>query len=301
MRSRTATRLAAQCQALPSGGACGDARRGAQLSTDASPMSSGCSRRSSFNRSLLDNIRASSSDRDADGITSLTARLNAALRTDHIEAVARVEATYNEVWAANDLDGFDARGDRRGAGPFVQGPFCSLMRWPNVNRSLWNRLGRGAMSLTGQGQQQETDYGVSPTLTTDLFDLADLAVRATYAQVFFDDPVAGPSLTPLDDVALKEISGRIGTGKRASLYEATVSANYLETDTDFQRRNIIGSLFLNLTGQFTAIGRIGYERITDPSIAQIRGPLWSAGGRYNLGKNSLVQVEYGPIVFNSTM
>ena len=168
------------------------------------------------------------------------------------------------------------------------------MRLGNVNRSLSKSTGSGGGgALTGQGQQQETDYSVSPTLTTDLFDLADLTIRATYAQVFFDEPIVGPPLTPLDDVALKGISGKIGTGKRASLYEATVSANYLETDDDFRQRAIIGSLFLNLTEQFTAIGRIGYERITDPSIAQIRGPVWSVGGRYRLGRNSVVQVEYG--------
>jgi uncharacterized protein (PEP-CTERM system associated) len=292
MRSRTATGLLGNAKRYLPVAFATMLAAGAQLSTDVIADVFRLQPTLILQQIFTDNIRASSSDRDADGITSLTARLNAALTTDHIEAAARVEATYNEVWAANDLDGFAGRGDAVTRVRLYE----NILEVDGVARRQQVFLqpsGSGIDFLTGIGQRQETDYAVSPLLNLEVLGLADLAVRATYAQVLFDDPVAGPSPIPLDDITLKEISGRIGTGQRASAYELIASADYLETDTDFQRRNIVGSVFLNLTDKFTAIGRVGYERITDPSIAPVRGPLWSAGGRLNLGKNSSVQVEYG--------
>lgn len=292
MRSRTATGLLGNAKRYLPVAFAAMLTAGAQLSTDVIADVFRLQPTLILQQIFTDNIRASSSDRDADGITSLTARFNAALTTDHIEAAARVEATYNEVWEANDLDGFAARGDALARVRLYE-DILEVDALARRQQVFLEPSGSAIDFLTGIGQRQETDYAVSPVLRLDVLGLADLAIRATYAQVLFDDPVAGPSVVPLDDIALKELSGRIGTGERASAYEAVVSASYLETDTDFQRRNIVGSLLLNLTDMFTVIGRIGYERITDPSIAPVRGPLWSAGGRLNLAQNSSVQVEYG--------
>jgi hypothetical protein len=267
MRSRTATGLLGNAKRYLPVAFATMLAAGAQLSTDVIADVFRLQPTLILQQIFTDNIRASSSDRDADGITSLTARLNAALTTDHIEAAARVEATYNEVWAANDLDGFAGRGDAVTRVRLYE----NILEVDGVARRQQVFLqpsGSGIDFLTGIGQRQETDYAVSPLLNLEVLGLADLAVRATYAQVLFDDPVAGPSPIPLDDITLKEISGRIGTGQRASAYELIASADYLETDTDFQRRNIVGSVFLNLTDKFTAIGRVGYERITDPSIGK---------------------------------
>lgn len=293
MRSRTATGMMLSAKRYLPVALAGVLAAGAELSTDAVADVFRLQPSIMVEQIFVDNVRSSSTDHDADGITSLTARLNAVLTTDHIEAAARVEGFYNEVWAANDLDGFNGRGEAVARIRLFEDVFAveSAIRRQQV---FLEPTGGGVEFLTGQGQRQETDYVVSPIIRLDLFGLADLAVRGTYAQVLFDDPVVGPTpLTLIEDVTVKELAGRIGTGERASAYEATVSASYLETDNDFQRRNIVGSLFLNLTDQFTAIGRIGYERITDPSITPIRGPLWSAGGRFEFGQNSSVHVEYG--------
>ena len=71
------------------------------------------------------------------------------------------------------------------------------------------------------------------------------------------------------------------------------SGEYLETDSGFEQRNAVGSVFLHVTNKVSAIGRIGYERIDDPSFPSIKGTIWSAGARYRDGGETRLRVEYG--------
>ena len=242
---------------------------------------------------FTDNVRATSDDRDADGVTVLNARLEALVRSSRINAAAEVNVFYDEFWATNTLDNLNANGIIAGRGEVLQNLFFidAIAQKQDVYLSSSDISASGL--TTGQGSIQQKSYAVSPFVTANVFGLADLLVRGNYAQVQFDKPVVGIAATLLTDITVKQVGARLDTGERSSLYQAIVTAEHLETDQDFEQENVIGGVFLNLTKGFSAIGHIGYERITDPTIAPIRGTIWSLGGRYRFGNDSLIQVEYG--------
>ncbi|MCE9523515.1 MAG: hypothetical protein K8S25_13915 [Alphaproteobacteria bacterium] len=242
---------------------------------------------------FTDNVRASADDRDADGVTVLTARLDAALRSSRINAIADVNVFYNEFWATDTLDSLNGAGTVAGRAEVLTGVFFidAIAQKQDVYLSATDVSASGLS--TGQGSLQQTNYGVSPFVTGNIFGLADLLVRGNYAQVLFDRPVVGVAATLLTDITVKSVAGKITTGERASLYEAVATAEYLETDLGFEQRNVIGGLILNLTKGLSAIGRIGYERISDPSFPLIHGTIWSLGGRYRFSDASFIQFEYG--------
>lgn len=266
---------------------------GAQLSTNALAGIFEFTPIFSVEQIFTDNVRADSNDRDADGITVLTARLQAQLKSSHINAAADANLYYDEFWATNSLDNLNGSGTVAGRAEILQGNFFidAIAQRQDVYLSPSDVSASGL--TTGQGRLQQTSYGVSPFVTADLFGLADLLVRGNYAQVQFDKPVVGIAATLLSDITIKNAGARITTGDRSSLYEAIATAEYLETDLGFEQRNVVGGLIFNMTKAFSAIGRFGYERISDPSFSLIHGNVWSLGGRYKLGSDSLIQLEYG--------
>lgn len=241
---------------------------------------------------FTDNVRGGAEDRDADGLTTVGLRLTGTYQSSRVQAAATATAYYNEYWGTNEFDDFNGEGA-------ALGRLVVLKDRLFVDASATRReifvtpdITSGAGLSTGATSRQ-TDVSVGPLLTLNVFDLADLSVRGTYAYVSFDDPVADPLLVPIEDVTAKSVAGRITTGERHRYYELIGTAEHLETDDGFELRNAVGHVLLHLTPSITAIGRYGYEHIADPSITTIRGPRWSFGGRYSLSQTSFVQLEYG--------
>lgn len=242
---------------------------------------------------FTDNVRGSATDRDADGITSLGARLNMAVQSSRIEAAATATVYYNEFWAADEFDDANGQGVAGGRLTLLRNNLFIDAVASRQEIFLTPESTTNSGLSTGGSQTKQTNYSVGPLLTAELFGLADLAVRATYSRVLFDEPQTGPLLTPIDDITAKQLGARVTTGKRASLYEAIGTAEHLETDTGFELQNAVGHLIVNVTASLSAIGRYGYERIEDPDFPLISGPRWSVGGRYTFGQNSAIHVEYG--------
>lgn len=244
-------------------------------------------------QTLTDNVRAEADDRDADGITTVGLRLNAQLETSRVQVAASGTAYYNEYWATNEFDDLNAVGTIGGRlvvlkdHLFIDGLASrqQLLLAPDETA--------GTGLSTGQVTSNQTDFSVGPLVRLNVFDLADLAVRGTYAMVMFDEPLAGPLLVPIEDITAKSAAARITTGERHTSYELIGTGEYFETDGGFELRNAVGHVLLHLTPRITAIGRYGYERIEDPSITTIRGPRWATGARYDLSDNSFVQLEFG--------
>jgi hypothetical protein len=242
---------------------------------------------------FTDNVRADSDDRDADGITILSADLNAIWQTSRINFGANVNLFYNEYWGTNDLDSANVAGTAAGRFDVVENYFF-IDAIADRGEVLLSSEDQTASGLTpGEGRLQQTNYSVTPTIQAPIFGLADLMVRAHYGQIIFDEPVAGIATTLLDDIAVKQAAGRLTTGKRSEFYELFVGGEYLETDIGFEQRNVIGGAIVNIMPNFSAIGRYGYERIFDPSFPIIHGQVWSAGGIVRLGQASTIHVEYG--------
>jgi uncharacterized protein (PEP-CTERM system associated) len=242
---------------------------------------------------FTDNVRADGADRDADGVTVASANLLAQLITPNIIGLADVNVFYNEFWATNDLDSGNAVGTVAARAEVLNNFFFidAIATKQDVYLQPTDQSASGL--TTGQGSLQQMNWAVSPFITSDLFGLADLEVRGNYAQVQFDEPVVGVAATLISDITVKQAGARITTGERSSLYELIGTAEYLETDQGFEQRNVIGGAILNVTKNLSLIGRYGYERISDPSLTTIRGPIWSAGGRFRLGPQSAIQLEYG--------
>lgn len=242
---------------------------------------------------FTDNVRADSEDHDADAITTVGVRLSGEYESARIQAAAIVNAFYNEYWATNEFDDFNGDGAFVGRLVVLEDRFFIDGQASRQEVFLAPDATAGTGLSTGSSNSKQTEYSVGPLLTLNVFDLADLAVRGTYAKVMFDEPLVGPLLVPIDDVTAKSAAGSITTGERHSNYELMGTAEYLETDDDFELRNAVGHVIVNLTASFSAIGRYGYERISDPSIPLLRGPRWSVGGRYSMSDTSFVQIEYG--------
>ncbi|MBL9097757.1 MAG: hypothetical protein JNK07_12580 [Alphaproteobacteria bacterium] len=242
---------------------------------------------------FTDNIRGSSTDQDADGVTSLGARLDATLDGTRVEAAMSASVYYNEFWATDEFDNFNGEGIAAGRVTLLHN---RLFLDGQVSRQevFLSPDSTSASNLSpGGSRSKETNYSVGPLLTLNVFDIADLVARATYSQILFSEPVTGPLLVPIEDLTAKQAAGRVTTGDRSSLYEAIGTAEYLETDADFRLRNIVGHLIVHLTDRIDVIGRYGYERIEDPSFPTIKGQRWSFGGRYSFADNSAIRVEYG--------
>jgi uncharacterized protein (PEP-CTERM system associated) len=242
---------------------------------------------------FTDNVRAEAADRDADAITIVGLRLNTAYESSRIQFLATGTAYYNEYWATNEFDDFNGDGAAVGRLTLLHDRLFVDARARRQEVFLAPDETSGTGLTTGQFNSQQTEYAVGPLLTLNMFDLADLAVRATYAEVTFDEPIAGPLLVPINDIVAKSLAGRITTGERHSNYELIGTAEHLETEDGFELENAVGHVLLHVTGTFTAIGRYGYEHIQDPSIPTIRGPRWSVGGRYTTSGNSYAQLEFG--------
>jgi hypothetical protein len=242
---------------------------------------------------FTDNVRADSGDRDADGVTVLSGSLVAQLSSARIQGIATGNLHYNEFWATDTLDNMNGEGVAALRAEVLRNLFFidAIAQKQEIYISP-NDIAASGLT-TGQGSLQQTNYAVSPFITADLFGMADLLVRGNYAQVQFDQPVVGLTPTNITDITLKHVGGRLTTGNRSSLYEAIVTAEYMETDLGFEQRNVVGGLIFNLTKSFSAIGRIGYERISDPTLPTIRGQVWSLGGRFEMGDDALIQFEVG--------
>lgn len=242
---------------------------------------------------FTDNVEFRADDRDADGVTVLTARIEALVTTSRINAAATADVYYSEFWGADEFDSINGRGLGAARVELIDG----LMFVDGIaerRHVFLTPTSQSASNLEiGQNQAQQTSYTVSPLLTLEVFGMADLLVRGSFAQVKYDDPIVGPALVLLNDVTTKSLAARISTGGRSSLYELAASAEHFETDNGFEQRNAIGSVFLHLFGGFSAIGRVGYERITDPSFPEIGGTIWSAGGQYRVGDRTVARIEYG--------
>lgn len=242
---------------------------------------------------LTDNVRGQADDRDADGITTVGVRLDAEYETSRIQLAALGDAFYNEYWATDEFDGANANGTVAGRLVVLEDRLVvdGLASRQEVLLAPDDTGGTGLS--TGDFTSNQTTYAFGPLLTLNVFDLADLSVRGTYASVMFEEPQAGPLLVPIEDIVAKSAAARITTGERHARYELIGTAEYLETDTGFRQRNAVGHVLLHLTPRITAIGRYGYERIEDPSIQPIKGPRWAAGARYGLSDNSFIQLEFG--------
>ena len=242
---------------------------------------------------FTDNVRAEADDRDADAITIVGMRLNAQYESSRIQFLASGTAYYNEYWATNEFDDFNGDGATVGRLTILHDRLFVDARARRQEVFLAPDETSGTGLTTGAFNSQQTEYAVGPLLTLNMFDLADLSVRATYAEVAFDEPIAGPLLVPINDIVAKSLAGRITTGERHANYELIGTAEHLETEDGFELENAVGHVLLHVTGTFTAIGRYGYERIQDPSIPTVRGPRWSVGGRYTTSGNSFFQLEFG--------
>lgn len=242
---------------------------------------------------FTDNVRAGANDRDADGITTISGTLLASVETSRISAIADINVFYNEFWATNDLDSANGVGTIAGRGEVLQN-FLYIDAIASKQDIYLRPTDESASGLTtGQSSLQQFSYAVSPFITSQVFGLADLVVRGNYAQVQFDEPVVGVATAFITDITVKQASAKITTGERSSLYELIGTAEYLETDQDFEQRNVVGGVIFHATKSISAIGRYGYERVSDPTIATISGPIWSAGGRFTFDDNSFIQLEYG--------
>lgn len=242
---------------------------------------------------FTDNVRAGADDRDADAITIVGFGLNAQYESSRLQFLANGTAYYNEYWATNEFDDLNGDGAVVGRLTILHERLFVDARARRQEVFLAPDETSGTGLTTGQFNSQQTEYNVGPLLTLNVFDLADLAVRATYAEVTFDEPIAGPLLVPINDIVAKSLAGRITTGERHANYELIGTAEHLETEDGFKLENAVGHVLLHVTGTFTAIGRYGYERIEDPSIPTIRGPRWSVGGRYTTSGDSFFQIEFG--------
>jgi hypothetical protein len=247
----------------------------------------------SIEQVFTDNVRAQGDDRDADGVTVLTGAVRALLTTSRINAVADVNLYYNEFWATNTLDNLNGGGLVAGRVEVLENFFFvdGIASKQDVYLSP-NDISASGLT-TGQGTLQQENFAVRPFIRTQILGIADLLVAGNYGQVQFDKPVVGVAATTLTDITVKQAGAKITTGERSSLYELIATAEYLETDQGFEQRNVVGGAILKLTPNIAAIGRIGYEKIFDPSFPEIRGTVWSVGGRYTFNKDSTIQFEVG--------
>jgi hypothetical protein len=241
---------------------------------------------------FTDNVNSEAEDRDADGVTILSARAQMSFVMPKFQAAAVVDASYYEFWGTNEFDSFSGAGTAAARLEVMKDHVYinALAERSQFYQQPEDDSGAGFVEILGA---QQTSYQVGPNIETDVLGLVDLTLLGRYAQTYFDDPVVDGLGNTLEDISIKNAAGRVTTGERLRLFELAASAEYIETDIGFEQRNVIGSVIFNVTKSFEAIGRIGYERTEDPTITTIKGTVWSAGGRYTIGEDSVIHVEYG--------
>lgn len=251
----------------------------------------------SLQQFFTDNVRAASGDsnRDPDGVTVLSGTVKSLVNTSRVRIAGEATLSYEEFWATDSLDNVTANGFVAGRGEVIEDVWF-IDGYAEKNDVYVSPTDGSVSGLEiGTGTLQLQSYNVSSMLVlNDLAGLVDFSARGGYAALHFDEPVVGIPPALLSDIEVKQVAGKITTGNRASRYEVFGTGEYLEADSGFELRNAVGGVFFHVTKGITAIGRFGYERISDPLFPMIRGNVWSLGAKYQTGHGaSFVQFEYG--------
>lgn len=251
----------------------------------------------SLQQFFTDNVRAASGDsnRDPDAVTVVSGTVKTLVNTQRIRIAGEATLSYEEFWATDSLDNVTSNGFVAGRGEVIEHVWF-IDGYAEKNDVYISPTDGSVSGLEiGTGTLQMQSYNVSSMLVLDdLAGLVDFRARGGYAAIHFDEPVVGVPPALLSDIEVKQIAGKITTGNRASRYEVFGTGEYLEADSGFELRNAVGGVYFHVTKGITAIGRYGYERISDPLFPTIRGNVWSLGARYQTGHGaSFMQFEYG--------
>lgn len=225
----------------------------------------------------------------ARGEIGLDARINS-VRTD---ALLDVSATYDHYSSTKSKSGVSWQGVGSGIFTIVDKLLTLEVNGASVNDNL-SVSGNSAIDRSGvSGRTRLTTVGGGPRLTSNLDDFADLNAVARVSYVAYSSADGSPAVAVPRDATIMDVGVGADTGERFSNFQFTAITQYLESSDDFQLRNAIGSGYLRVAPNLRLIARGGYEDISQPLIADIQSPIWSAGVELSLGTKSKISVEGG--------
>ncbi|MFO1187514.1 MAG: hypothetical protein U1E87_08735 [Alphaproteobacteria bacterium] len=164
-----------------------------------------------------------------------------------------------------------------------------------ISDILINPFGAGATARpTGQGQTRATTYDASGFVTPRFFNLVESLFRARRSHVQFNDIGPGGASGALTDATLDQLSGFVTTStSEVRKWQMTVSGEDIRQGDTFRLYNGVYSLYVGEPNGIQAVGRFGYENISDPGITDLQGPIWSGGVILRPKGRSFIRVEYG--------
>lgn len=147
----------------------------------------------------------------------------------------------------------------------------------------------------GNPQTRVVNTQVSPYLTTELFDDADLTLRARVADVQFSELEGmAPSTAPSDSV-IYQGGALLTNGPRSRIIQWRLTGDYTFEDRDdgreFTSADGLAGLIVRVTPKVHLIGRVGYELVDDPTLPDIHDLIWAGGATYSIGETSDITAE----------
>lgn len=158
-----------------------------------------------------------------------------------------------------------------------------------------NPFGAGATArATPGGQTRATTYDAAGFITPRLFNLIETLFRARRSHVEFNDIGPGGGAGVLTEATLDQLSGYITTStNEVRKWQMTVTGEDIRQGDTFHLYNGIYSLYAGEPNGIQAVGRFGYENISDPGITDLQGIIWSAGVIARPKGRSYIRVEFG--------
>jgi uncharacterized protein (PEP-CTERM system associated) len=240
-----------------------------------------------------DNGGATAEGEQSDFITRALLGLDLRLDTVRSTAMLLGEVSYDAYARMSELSGWSVSGSGSGAYQVIPGLLALEGRGTITNGNV-STFGSSATDRAGpQGRVQLATYDVGPQLTMKAGEVADVAVAARFAQVFYSTQDRNSELLLPRDANIIQVIGRATTGERLRGYELLSTGEAVKDNHGYRSANAVQSVYVDIAPRVRLIARAGYERVSQPGITKIEAPVLSAGLEFSPNTRSKISVEGG--------
>jgi uncharacterized protein (PEP-CTERM system associated) len=242
-----------------------------------------------------DNIRRTADNRQSDIVFVPDAGLSITGEVSHLKMFLDADLRYYNFLNESSLDRLTGNLLTHGTLTAVPG-FLFVDASAQISDEFLKVTDQSPTGLpNGNSQTRIINTQVSPYITTELFDDADLTLRARIADVQFSELEGmAPSTAPSDSI-IYQGGGLLTNGPRSRIVQWRLSADYTledrEDGSEFSSADGLAGVTVRVSPKIHLIGRVGYELVNDPTINDIRDVIWAGGATYTIGEASEITAE----------
>lgn len=263
----------------------------------------------SVEESVTDNVRLTSSDRQADLISALTPGLHADGQTKRLNGVIDTSVTYDRYLRTSDLNGFEYKLHGDGNATLLE-DYLFLDLRSAIDQQPLDRGGSvsAEQRTLSSNQAQIFNNSVSPYLHHDFGTWGGAELRYRLSAANFSDANVGnqpitvlqqnlgtPNSTITNEYAIHLYSGEALSRLHLDLDGDAANTAYDDSDRTVRERSVTGTLEYSVIRELALIGKAGYDSFKDNLMLDqdASNPSWRLGIRLTPGPRTTLSVEGG--------